>query len=229
MWKRFNSSFEWLPITALIADRIFCLHGGLSPDGDALDVITTAERPVETKGAVLDLLWSDPDKDITGWGENDRGMGHTFGPDVVAAFLKRHDLDLICRGHQVIEDGYEFFGNRSLVTIFSAPNYCGEFDNAGAALNVSKDLLCSFDILKVGVDLPRTCNTNTAQHRPCPCPLCHWCAHNSCPFSHDPAVPCCVLTAEPARRNGNSRGFRAQDGFRAKGEEGESEVRQGQG
>lgn len=150
MWKRFNTSFEWLPITALIADRIFCLHGGLSPDGDALEIINAAaERPIEPEGAVLDLLWSDPDKDITGWGENDRGMGHTFGPDVVAAFLKRHDLDLICRGHQVIEDGYEFFGDRSLVTIFSAPNYCGEFDNAGASLNISEDLLCSFDILKV--------------------------------------------------------------------------------
>ena len=45
---------------------------------------------------------SDPDKDVTGWGENDRGVSFTFGPDVVAKFLNRHDLDLICRAHQVI-------------------------------------------------------------------------------------------------------------------------------
>lgn len=57
-----------------------------------------------------------------GWGENDRGVSFTFGPDVVAAFLKRHDLDLICRAHQVVEDGYEFFAKRQLVTLFSAPN-----------------------------------------------------------------------------------------------------------
>lgn len=52
-------------------------------------------------GLLCDLLWSDPDKDVTGWGENDRGVSFTFGTDVVAKFLNRHDLDLICRAHQV--------------------------------------------------------------------------------------------------------------------------------
>ena len=72
----------------------------------------------------------------------------TFGEDVVTAFLKKHDLDLICRAHQVVEDGYEFFARRQLVTIFSAPNYCGEFDNAGAMMSVDETLMCSFQILK---------------------------------------------------------------------------------
>ena len=52
-------------------------------------------------GLLCDLLWSDPDKDVTGWGENDRGVSFTFGADVVSKFLNRHDLDLICRAHQV--------------------------------------------------------------------------------------------------------------------------------
>jgi serine/threonine-protein phosphatase PP1 catalytic subunit len=92
-------------------------------------------------GLLCDLLWSDPDKDITGWSENDRGVSFTFGPDVVSRFLQKHDMDLICRAHQVgligchrcfvdvfqvVEDGYEFFAKRQLVTLFSAPNYCGE-------------------------------------------------------------------------------------------------------
>lgn len=47
-----------------------------------------------------------------------------------------------------MEDGYEFFANRRLVTIFSAPNYCGEFDNAGAMMSVDETLMCSFQILK---------------------------------------------------------------------------------
>ncbi|GJN31005.1 hypothetical protein PR202_gb19359 [Eleusine coracana subsp. coracana] len=63
-------------------------------------------------------------------------------------FLEKHDLDLICRAHQVVEDGYEFFADRQLVTIFSAPNYCGEFDNAGAMMSVDETLMCSFQILK---------------------------------------------------------------------------------
>lgn len=95
---------------------------------------------------LCDLLWSDPDKDITGWSENDRGVSFTFGPDVVSRFLQKHDMDLICRAHQVVEDGYEFFSKRQLVTLFSAPNYCGEFDNAGAMMSVDESLLCSFQV-----------------------------------------------------------------------------------
>lgn len=73
-------------------------------------------------------------------------MSFTFGPDVVSRFLQKHDMDLICRAHQVVEDGYEFFSKRQLVTLFSAPNYCGEFDNAGAMMSVDESLLCSFQV-----------------------------------------------------------------------------------
>ena len=52
-------------------------------------------------GLLCDLLWSDPDKETKGWGENDRGVSFTFGIDIVTKFLNRHDLDLICRAHQV--------------------------------------------------------------------------------------------------------------------------------
>lgn len=67
---------------------------------------------------------------------------------MIRDFLARHDLDLICRAHQVVEDGYKFQANRQLVTIFSAPNYCGEFDNAGAILVVRQDLVCSFKVMR---------------------------------------------------------------------------------
>lgn len=56
---------------------------------------------VYVAGLLCDLLWSDPDKDVQGWGENDRGVSFTFGADVVSKFLNRHDLDLITRAHQV--------------------------------------------------------------------------------------------------------------------------------
>ena len=85
---------------------------------------------------------------LYGWNENDRGVSFTFGGDVVRQFLRRHDLDLVVRAHQVVEDGYEFFAGRELVTVFSAPNYCGEFDNAGAMMTVDDTLMCSFQILK---------------------------------------------------------------------------------
>jgi serine/threonine-protein phosphatase PP1 catalytic subunit len=66
----------------------------------------------------------------------------------VETFLKNQDLDLIVRAHQVVEDGYQFFAARRLVTLFSAPNYCGEFDNAGAMISIDENLMCSFQILK---------------------------------------------------------------------------------
>lgn len=106
---------------------------------------------VPDSGLLCDLLWSDPEEGIQGWGENDRGVSFTFGNDVVEKFLKKHDLDLVCRAHQVVEDGYKFFAKRQLVTIFSAPNYCNEFDNAGAMMSVDETLMCSFQILKPAV------------------------------------------------------------------------------
>eukprot|EP00955_Chlamydomonas_euryale_P099947 365252-Chlamydomonas_euryale.AAC.34 len=126
------------------------MHGGLSPELKSLEQIKRVARPTDVpdSGLLCDLLWADPDKDIQGWGENDRGVSYTFGPDCVSEFLQKHDLDLVCRAHQVVEEGYEFFAKRQLVTIFSAPNYCGEFENAGAMMSVDDTLMCSFQILK---------------------------------------------------------------------------------
>ncbi|GAA94565.1 uncharacterized protein L969DRAFT_94149 [Mixia osmundae IAM 14324] len=150
LWKTFTDCFNCLPIAAIIDEKIFTMHGGLSPDLQSMEQIRRVMRPTDVPdtGLLCDLLWSDPDKDITGWSENDRGVSFTFGPDVVSRFLQKHDMDLICRAHQVVEDGYEFFAKRQLVTLFSAPNYCGEFDNAGAMMSVDETLLCSFQILK---------------------------------------------------------------------------------
>uniref|UniRef100_A0A9L0S9S2 Serine/threonine-protein phosphatase n=1 Tax=Equus caballus TaxID=9796 RepID=A0A9L0S9S2_HORSE len=150
LWKTFTDCFNCLPIAAIVDEKIFCCHGGLSPDLQSMEQIRRIMRPTDVpdQGLLCDLLWSDPDKDVLGWGENDRGVSFTFGAEVVAKFLHKHDLDLICRAHQVVEDGYEFFAKRQLVTLFSAPNYCGEFDNAGAMMSVDETLMCSFQILK---------------------------------------------------------------------------------
>ena len=87
------------------------MHGGLSPDLKSMEQIRRIVRPTDVPdtGLLCDLLWSDPERDIQGWGENDRGVSFTFGPDVVTAFLKRQDLDLICRAHQVSSFIHCFF------------------------------------------------------------------------------------------------------------------------
>ena len=83
-----------------------------------------------------------------GWDVNERGVSCTFNEKVLNDFLDRNELDLVCRAHQVVEDGYEFFGDKNLVTVFSAPNYMGEFDNSAAIMNIDENLMCSFKIFK---------------------------------------------------------------------------------
>ncbi|KAF0301280.1 Serine/threonine-protein phosphatase PP1-gamma catalytic subunit B [Amphibalanus amphitrite] len=108
------------PVAAIVDEKIFCCHGGLSPDLQSMEQIRRIPRPTDVpdqgllcdllwsdpdKGLLCDLLWSDPDKDTMGWGENDRGVSFTFGAEVVAKFLHKHDFDLICRAHQVRGEG----------------------------------------------------------------------------------------------------------------------------
>jgi len=150
VWKQFCDVFNCLPVSALVDEKIMCMHGGLSPELTNLQQVHRLVRPTDVPdtGVICDLLWADPDKDIAGWAESDRGVSFIFGPDVVSNFLQKWDMDLICRAHQVVEDGYEFFAKRQLITLFSAPNYCGEFDNAGAMMSIDETLMCSFKVLK---------------------------------------------------------------------------------
>ncbi|MFH4983499.1 hypothetical protein AB6A40_010208 [Gnathostoma spinigerum] len=152
-----------MPVAAVVESKIFCCHGGLSPSLRSLDQINALKRPVEVEdtGLLCDILWSDPTEESLGWSPNERGVSFVFGADVLRRFLRHMDLDLVVRGHQVVEDGYEFFGQRGLVTIFSAPNYCGEFDNAGAMMSIDEDLLCSFQIIKPRAKVMKEETTST--------------------------------------------------------------------
>lgn len=157
LWETFQDTFNYLPYAACISGRILCMHGGLSPKLKSLDMLRSIKRPSDPReqSMELDLLWSDPDETITGWQPNSRGISFVFGPDALAFTCDKLNVDLVARGHQVVQDGYEFFGNRRLVTIFSAPHYCGEFDNAAAAMTVTEDLSCSFHVFKPAVKAVR--------------------------------------------------------------------------
>lgn len=111
LWRVFSDVFNCLPVAALIDEKIFCMHGGLSPELKNLDQIKNIMRPTDVpdQGLLCDLLWSDPERGIEAYGDNDRGVSFTFGEGVVRKFNEKHDIDLICRAHQVVEDGYEFF------------------------------------------------------------------------------------------------------------------------
>ncbi|GMM46273.1 salt homeostasis regulator [Pichia kluyveri] len=148
-WKLFVDTFNTLPVAALVVGKIFCVHGGLSPVLNSMDEIRNIRRPTDVPdfGLLNDLLWSDPADSPNQWEDNERGVSYCFNKVAINNFLNKFQFDLVVRAHMVVEDGYEFFNDRSLVTIFSAPNYCGEFDNWGAVMGVSEELLCSFELL----------------------------------------------------------------------------------
>src|SRR6201996_6077500 len=119
---------------------VFCVHGGLSPLVDTIDKIRLLDRKQEVphEGAMCDLLWSDPDE-IDGWGLSPRGAGFLFGAAIVKAFNYRNDLSLIARAHQLVMEGFKEMFDSSIVTVWSAPNYCYRFGNVAALLELGED------------------------------------------------------------------------------------------
>lgn len=148
-WKLFVDTFNTLPIAAIVAGKIFCVHGGLLPVLNLMDEIRNIARPTDVPdyGLLNDLLWLDPADTMNEWEDNERGVLYVFLKVAINKFLLKFEFDLVCRAHMVVEDGYEFFNDRTLVTVFLAPNYCGEFDNWGAVMSVSDELLCLFELL----------------------------------------------------------------------------------
>ena len=92
LWREFGTIFNVLPFCAVVDDRILCMHGGLSPSLNDLQTINQQSRPIDVPdaGLLCDLVWSDPEIDIQGWGDNDRGVSYVFGPDIIKKFNRRH-------------------------------------------------------------------------------------------------------------------------------------------
>ncbi|KAK4763563.1 hypothetical protein SAY87_013001 [Trapa incisa] len=146
-WHRVNRLFNWLPLAALIEKKIICMHGGIGRSINHLEQIENIQRPITMEAGsivLMDLLWSDPTENdsVEGLRPNARGPGLvTFGPDRVMEFCNNNDLQLIVRAHECVMDGFERFAQGHLITLFSATNYCGTANNAGAILVLGRDLV----------------------------------------------------------------------------------------
>ena len=147
-WKFCTEVFDYLGIAALVEGKLLCIHGGLSPDVKTLDQIRTIHRCKEIphEGPFCDLMWSDPE-DIETWAMSPRGAGWLFGSKVTKEFNIINDLSLVCRAHQLVQEGYKiWFKDQNLVTVWSAPNYCYRCGNVASIMQVDDNLDAKYAI-----------------------------------------------------------------------------------
>eukprot|EP00727_Mastigamoeba_balamuthi_P006407 m51a1_g2387 hypothetical protein (488) ;mRNA; r:716350-718988 len=164
LYGEFQLLFDALPLAALLkgtpGGTCFCVHGGISPSLTHVEQLKLVDRMAEIPhaGVVCDLVWSDPVEEwdrfgglpLATWQETTftrnsyRQASYLFGPKAVRRFLDDNNLCCIIRGHQVVADGFKQHftatGSRvpPVMTVFSAPNYCGCYGNRAAFLHVSK-------------------------------------------------------------------------------------------
>ncbi|KAK8893254.1 Serine/threonine-protein phosphatase 6 catalytic subunit [Tritrichomonas musculus] len=140
LWRMCNEVFDLLPIGAVVSNRIFCIHGGLSPEIKLIEQIPLIDRQEElpSSGPFADLTWSDPDE-IPGWAINQRGAGYLFGQRPTNEFCHNNRIELITRAHQLAMSGYQYhFNEDHLVTVWSAPNYMYRSGNDASVLKVDQ-------------------------------------------------------------------------------------------
>ena len=155
VYNEFIETFYQLPMCAVVGERIFCVHGGISPDLVTLDDIKKLEKPREIpmSGLVTDLVWSDPDIESEDFTASRRGCGYLYGPEALDDFLANNELDLLVRSHELCDEGVcwpyqddDVFAD-SCITVFSNTDYCGR-ENSGAVICVTDDLTVSIEVFE---------------------------------------------------------------------------------
>ena len=140
VWHHFTDMFDYLTLSVVIANKIFCVHGGLSPSIHSIDQIKIIDRfrEIPHEGPMADLVWSDPDAERDEFSLSPRGAGYTFGAQVVRKFLAVNGMNHILRAHQLCQEGYQILYEDKLSTVWSAPNYCYRCGNMASVLEVGE-------------------------------------------------------------------------------------------
>ncbi|PAA52716.1 hypothetical protein BOX15_Mlig023621g1 [Macrostomum lignano] len=162
----FVRTFQWMSMCAIIDGQIFCCHGGISPSymlqpfnlrgGQQANVqaLNESKKPVEpSRPSVLcDIIWADPMSGVMNvqfsptseslteakWLPNKRGCSFMFSGVALEEVMRMFQTQMLIRGHQVAQNGFLTHHNRRCVTVFSAPGYCGVYNNACSILQVDR-------------------------------------------------------------------------------------------
>jgi serine/threonine-protein phosphatase 4 catalytic subunit len=150
VWRECTNTFDFMIVSAVIDDRIFCVHGGLSPKIKQMKDLNTFDRKKEIPhdGPMCDIMWSDPDESVKTWTYSSRGAGWLFGQEIVEKFCHENKVELIARAHQLVMEGYKQVFNDKLVTVWSAPNYCGKCGNLASILELDENMAKVYKIFE---------------------------------------------------------------------------------
>ncbi|TID24575.1 hypothetical protein CANINC_003047 [Pichia inconspicua] len=160
LYNKSIESFKTLPLCAILNKQFFCVHAGISSHLWDMEAIQNIDRYVAdfpSHGLFCDIMWSDPspdydnenipagDVDLYFKRNTDRHCSEFFSYRAMETFLNKNDLLSVVRGHQPQDSGYRIYKMNettnfpSLITIFSAPNYCGTYGNMAAVLHYNGD------------------------------------------------------------------------------------------
>lgn len=157
IYQRVNKLFDHMPLAALVADKLLCVHSGIGASTlKSLQEIDNIYRPTEVtkepsttaQSILLDLMWSDPllgepenltmseeKREIFGSGS----IPQKFTQDRLTKFMKDNNLHMIIRSHEIVQEGYEPSPNGALITITSVTDYMGKYQNAAAITIIRKN------------------------------------------------------------------------------------------
>lgn len=148
LWNIIIDTFNYLPFAALIENTFFCSHSGISPSllytgctdprslQEYLSVWIPRPTATETNLLATHLMWSAPSVGVEKWEANPAGLGYLFGPSIVDEFCGRFRILQLVRSNEMLPEGYEFFAQNKLITIFSVPDYLGIYKNSGAIIQL---------------------------------------------------------------------------------------------
>ena len=160
-WKLITEVFDVMSIAAVISNEVFCVHGGLSPDAVTIDSIEQINRfqEIPSAGVHCDLMWSDPTDDVPSWGLSPRGAGYLFGKEATIKFNYVNNIGLIWRAHQLVQEGYQYWHNNKVMTVWSAPNYCYSWGNLAICLYFDENLDKTINVFEAVPDNKRAVPT----------------------------------------------------------------------
>ena len=150
IWQYIIEMFDYLPLAAVVNNKIFCIHGGLSPLIQKISQINTLDRfnDIPTEGPIADLMWSDPDPNVDCFQLSGRGAGYFFGEKIVDRFLYLNSVETVIRAHQLCMEGFNILFNGKVITVWSAPHYLSKFFNLASILEVDDNCNKHFNVFE---------------------------------------------------------------------------------